>query len=482
MSANEDVGKKSGFYIILLKIAGGIGALGVIAAAIINVYSYTAKVTDPEVFKTILAGLNLITLIIYCFLSSTIPRLELNKEPESERNYCNLLGIKFKAEPNVSDELVVVKRETDLAKENTVRVNLLVKQLHANILGYAMSLIIVYLIYLFDNKVLFDEVLFEGRNLHRIVHVYLNIVTGFFNLLSALFLYLGFKVLYDKTISDDGKNTLLPYRYKPAILWGAFLVIYTIFSFIIVTASLYKPTPPTLDPIAKIKATIDSYQKDVNKPESDLLDEIKRLSAPASTSTPTTNNDQVYNVKNAIAAYEKGHERTASNAINQIREIITLYEGESIKTEKDLGDIWLKIFQLIIGIVNGLAMALLFGRYVSMEHSAFIMKEGKLYKGGKYGELIHLCTIYILPIYVLAQPLFGSFDIDVFGNAQTFANGVFLVCWIGKIVFLYLTYEFMKRRLMHFYLHSVITSHGTPKELINCFRSCKKITCAFGIM
>lgn len=38
-------------------------------------------------------------------------------------------------------------------------------------------------------------------------------------------------------------------------------------------------------------------------------------------------------------------------------------------------------------------------------------------------------------------------------------------------VFLYLTYLLMKHRLMHLYLHSVVTSHGIPKELAKCFKS-----------
>jgi hypothetical protein len=122
-------------------------------------------------------------------------------------------------------------------------------------------------------------------------------------------------------------------------------------------------------------------------------------------------------------------------------------------------------FKLVIGIVNGLAMALLFGKYISMEHSLQNIKEGN------YGEIVRWGIIIILPIYALAQPLFGSFKITAFGDEKWFANGVFFVCLIGKFFFLYVTYLLMRNKLMHYYLHLVIARHGVPTNFYKCFES-----------
>jgi hypothetical protein len=122
-------------------------------------------------------------------------------------------------------------------------------------------------------------------------------------------------------------------------------------------------------------------------------------------------------------------------------------------------------FRLGIGIFNGLAMALLFGKYISMEHSLQNIKEGN------YGEIVRWGIIIVLPIYALAQPLFGSFEITAFGDKKWFANGVFFVCLIGKFFFLYVTYLFMRNKLMHYYLHLVIARHGVPKNFSKCFES-----------
>ncbi|HKP38369.1 MAG TPA: hypothetical protein VJT71_16030 [Pyrinomonadaceae bacterium] len=122
-------------------------------------------------------------------------------------------------------------------------------------------------------------------------------------------------------------------------------------------------------------------------------------------------------------------------------------------------------FRLVIGIFNGLAMALLFGKYISMEHSLQNIKEGN------YGEIVRWGIIIILPIYALAQPLFGSFEITAFGDKKWFANGVFFVCLIGKFFFLYVTYLFLRNKLMHYYLHLVMARHGVPKYFYKCFES-----------
>jgi hypothetical protein len=120
-------------------------------------------------------------------------------------------------------------------------------------------------------------------------------------------------------------------------------------------------------------------------------------------------------------------------------------------------------FSLTAGIINGLAMALLFGKYVSLEHRTINRKAENKYKAISWG------IVHILPVYAVIQPLFGSFDIDSFGNADRFRNFVFLVCLLGKVFFLYVTKDFIKEKFLHIYLHIVITKYGIPSKFYECF-------------
>lgn len=446
--------KKSLLETVIFRITALIGAVSLIFGTIFHVITYT-KIT-PELVQAFLAALNVIALITYGVSLTKVPELGLIEDHERKRNYCALLDIKS------NDELPT---PVDVPSVNAKRVNLLVGQLYTNIIGYTIFLIVVYIIYFFDNKDFLNTYLFQGRDYYKYIHPYLDIATGVFNYLSAVFVFLGFKVLYDQTISNDGKNTPLPYKYNVTFLSVGLLTIYILFSVIIVTASLGKLDQPTLDPIAEIKRTIASYENEPNKPASKLIDDIKNISSAPSESPM----DSVSKIKEAVAAYDNEAIKSPPDSIKEIKKIIIANENEAAKKSTDSSNILLNVFKLLIGSFNGLAMALLFGRYISMEHSAYIMEIEKYKKEKKSNKIIHLCTLYILPIYALAQPLFGSFNIEGFGNSRTLANWVFFICLIGKVVFLYLTYLFMKKRLMHLYLHSVITSHGIPKQLINCF-------------
>ncbi|MGC2238797.1 MAG: hypothetical protein WA584_21760 [Pyrinomonadaceae bacterium] len=150
--------------------------------------------------------------------------------------------------------------------------------------------------------------------------------------------------------------------------------------------------------------------------------------------------------------------------IDEIRNKIKNYRGKiRIYKENTPSKLPANILQLIIGSLNGLTMALLFGRYVSMEHSLQNIDKGK------YSEYIRWGIIIILPIYALAQPLFGSFDIDAFGPPMNFQNIVFFICLIGKMFFLYVTWSFIKKRWMHYWLHSILINHSVPKDFYDCF-------------
>jgi hypothetical protein len=138
---------------------------------------------------------------------------------------------------------------------------------------------------------------------------------------------------------------------------------------------------------------------------------------------------------------------------------------------------FLNIFDLLAGLANGLAMSLLFGRYVSIEQSIGNTSRFKTvfenifypFSSITYKALVSLGIIFILPIYALAQPLFGSLKIDAFGDAENFQTIVYGICLIGKICFFHLTYILISKRLLHLYLYGLASEVGNFRELENCF-------------
>lgn len=439
------------------KVVARVGAFIAALVTIITAISTVVPLFTPELGQVFFSALNLIPLIIFYF-STKATRQEFIEDSKSKRKYLDLLGGKSN-----SDSFDPKKADWNLE-----RVNRLVEQLHTNITRYVLFLIIVYVLYLFDNKLWFNEYLLGGRDFYKYIHLYFNIATGVFNYLSAVFLFLGFKVLYAKTL-DLENNPLPSYHRKEAVFSGIFLTVYITLSLVIVTLSLKKPDPPPSTIISNINTTIKAYEEKSNIPAEVFVNNAGQI---IETSKEKRKSDQstVDEIKGALGSYEADVNNPASDTITDIKKEIEKYEDKVTGNPTEFKVVLLKLFQLFVGIFNGLAMALLFGRYVSMEQAIYNMEEG-LYDSKKYNEIIHIATIYILPIYALAQPLFGSFDVNVFGNPKIFANGVFFVCWIGKMFFLYLTYLLMKRRLMHLYLHSVITIHGIPKELAKCFKS-----------
>lgn len=140
-------------------------------------------------------------------------------------------------------------------------------------------------------------------------------------------------------------------------------------------------------------------------------------------------------------------------------------------------EVFLNRFDLLAGLANGLTMILLFGRYVSIEQS---LGHTKLFKavfenifypfsGIPYKTLVSFGIIFILPIYALAQPLFGSLKINAFGDANNFQTMVYGICLIGKICFFHLTYLLITKKLLHLYLYGLVSEIGNFKELEDCF-------------
>ncbi len=429
---------------VIARIAGTIGALGLIVGTTITVFSYTVPHPSQTIAKAVAVSLNLIVLIVYCLRSTRVPRLEL-KEGAAAGEYCELLNVESPGE---------TPDAPGMAARKANRVNRLVEQLHNNIIAYAVSLIAVYLLYLFDNQWLFDELLFPERHYHQYISVGIKAAIGVFNYLSAVFLYLGFIVLYDKTIEPDDV-TPRPYRRKTLIVSMGFLLIYIIFSVAFVTNSVVGANPERS--IYNTRKLINDYDTDTSANAKTQLNEIKAI-----TNMKLSDQESMGKIGQASDSYRKANKASAAGSTEKIDEEIASYKNR-------LSQVIFNLLYLFIGICNGLAMILLFGRYVSMEHSIFSMDEGE-YEARKYSKLLHFFTIYILPLYALAQPLFGSFEIDAFGPRRIFAIGVFIVCWIGKIGFLYLTYIFMKERWMHLWLHTGVNYRGIPKSLVGCFK------------
>jgi hypothetical protein len=134
-------------------------------------------------------------------------------------------------------------------------------------------------------------------------------------------------------------------------------------------------------------------------------------------------------------------------------------------------------FDLTAGLFNGLTMMLLFGKYVSME---FSLRETKLYnkvfehifypfsETFEYKKIVSFGIVFILPIYALAQPLFGSLTIEMFGKTAYLQTGVYAACLIGKICFLHLTYILISKNLLHLYLFGLVSKVGNFKQLEDC--------------
>jgi len=436
---------------VLIRLGTGAAALVAIAAAV-NAF-WPNKHLTPEVGQIFFSVLNLIPLLLFCL--ATKPTRQGYLDNEKKQLYRTLLERTAK----VGEPAPRVDPDTNL-----VQVNLLVRQLHANIKWYAFFLIIVYLLYLLDNGPVFDAVL-GGLSYYKYAHLYLNIATGTFNFLSAVFLFLAFKVLYAKTVNTED-NKPLDYYDKVTILSGLFLAVYVISSVVIITVSPKSADRSTL--LSQIGKDIGAFEKEHGPAASKFVAEVGGI-IEASRQGGKTEQVVLGDVKAALTSYEADTDKPAAELLTRIRSRIDVSEGEAVGDPSEFKVVLLKLFQLFIGSFNGLAMALLFGRYVSMEQAIYNMRAG-VYDSRIYNEVIHIMTIYVLPIYALAQPLFGSFDVNVFGDPRIFANGVFFVCWVGKMFFLYLTYLFLKRRLVHLYLHAVIASHGIPQELAECFK------------
>jgi hypothetical protein len=311
-------------------------AIGVIAALVVSITGYivpkltTAQLSTIEVVTT---GLNLTVVTLFCLFSMSVARLDF-------------FGPFI---PNATDEKV------------RQRANRLMKQLNTNILMYAFCLIVVYAIYCAHASF--------GLN-PEFVEQYTNL----FNFGSSLFIYLAFKVLYDKTLDKD--NEPVPYYMDAAIF-----ALMGIIAYVLVT----EPRLVGLDNIAIMK----------------------------------------------------------------------------------------KNFSLLIGILNSLAMGLLFARFISMENALVNIFEADDKQEPNKNQKIILknMMIFLLPLYAAVQPIFGNFNLEAgMGPPAIHRNVVFLICFVGKTFFLAIYSYYAHRRWIHLYLYSMIYRQGIPHSLKTKFK------------
>jgi hypothetical protein len=105
------------------------------------------------------------------------------------------------------------------------------------------------------------------------------------------------------------------------------------------------------------------------------------------------------------------------------------------------------MIRLTGGMYNGVAMLLLFSRFISME---YFLKESNY---GFQRTFYLYGTLIILPLYVVIQPLYGLINaVEMKMSTELFKAIVFLVCFWGKLFFLLFVYTGLKKKWIHSYL------------------------------
>jgi hypothetical protein len=465
---NSSVTKK---FLLYKDIAVAFVEIGKAFIAIFTGISFVVVLSliNPQIVQLVLVIINFITLGIGCWFLRKTYTLEF-RDDEGIKEYCE--QVEIKPDSNCIEEAGI----------NNDRVNKLVVQLKNWIIFYALALMIVYLIFSIDNAYWYSDDNFYSR-VHRICKVPEDI----FNFLSSVALYLGFKVLYNQTLKKDKENSPRIYYADAVIVSVFFVILYLVSTIVVVSRPEYSNIPretiyeisnitanykataanTALNSIEQIENASNKYRRITSKkiPNSNLnvnkeiftIDSDKKIfESNRGISNSNIKNETIDSIDEISKIAANYNSSINQQAASDMKKAIDAYEGVN-KT------IWLNLFSLFIGICNGLAMSLLFGRYVSMEHLVNDQKNEEFY------NFFSFSIIFILPMYALAQPLFGSFEINAFGPSAVFANCVFFICWVGKAVFLGYTWKFMKDKSIHHYLHLVITSQGISDEFKKCF-------------
>jgi hypothetical protein len=188
-----------------------LGAIFVILSFIVITF-----LSQPKILELILVIANLIFAIYYYIsLSGDSPKLLFKKDTKgnskhNQKTYCKELDI----DPNKE----IGGKTNPLHKEE--RANELVKQFNNHIRDYVFYLVIVYLFFIIQYSLeLSIEELNQSQKNGLFKLFFKSIIDGA-NYLSAISIYLGFRVLYDKTLNDENK----PLKYNSET--NVFSIIY----------------------------------------------------------------------------------------------------------------------------------------------------------------------------------------------------------------------------------------------------------------
>lgn len=114
---------------------------------------------------------------------------------------------------------------------------------------------------------------------------------------------------------------------------------------------------------------------------------------------------------------------------------------------------------LSIGIYNGIAMLLLFSRFITMEYF-FINSRPTTWEVNFY----LYGTIIILPLYVVVQPLYGIINAVELKSLEVFKALIFLFCFFGKLIFLLFTYTMVRKKWIHYFLYATLIQTEITNE------------------
>ncbi|MEM6718675.1 MAG: hypothetical protein AAF611_05155 [Bacteroidota bacterium] len=113
------------------------------------------------------------------------------------------------------------------------------------------------------------------------------------------------------------------------------------------------------------------------------------------------------------------------------------------------------VIRLLGGLYNGIAMTLLFSRFISMEF--FFQKATKSFERNFYFYGI----TFFLPLYIVVQPMYGLFYSLDSDTTILFKSVIFLSCFFGKMVFLFFVFTMINKKWIHAYLLVSLTSNRT---------------------
>jgi len=129
------------------------------------------------------------------------------------------------------------------------------------------------------------------------------------------------------------------------------------------------------------------------------------------------------------------------------------------------------LVRLLSGVFNGVGMMLLFARFISIE---FFYTKKSGFKRGFY----YVGTIFILPLYATAQPLYGIFDLDDkdIGNALLLKAVILLICFIGKLFLFLFIMLILENEWLHKYFYWILLERDSMDNVAATIESDLRIS------